>query len=414
MIKLFAILALTCLASNVVAAQKGESLKAAAGRIDITPKNPVYIAGYGSNRKSNSVHDPVSARCLVSESGGVRIAFVSCDLIGVPRYAVENIRRMVKSVSPERLYIAATHTHSGPDTLGQWGPDFQTSGVDKAWWEETQRRIATLVDSVCVKLEPAALKLAHTTQVPKVSKNSRVPAILDTELGVMQLVAPAGGKVIATLVNFACHPEVLDCHAISSDFPNWLYGVIEAKTGATCLYLNGAQGGMVTALFDEEAKPKGENFKAAEEIGTSLANRALEIIQSAEIERDATITTRRRIFQVPMENQMFKTLIKIKVFPNLLTKEGNIETEVSRITIGGAEILTLPGEVLPNIGFMLKRYMTGKHKFLLGLTCDELGYILADEDFGLKIYEYESRVSVGSQMGAIMAQNLKTLLAEKR
>lgn len=414
MIKLFAILALTCLASNVVAAQKGESLKAAAGRIDITPKNPVYIAGYGSNRKSSSVHDPVSARCLVLESGGVRIAFVSCDLIGVPRYAVENIRRMVKSVSPERLYIAATHTHSGPDTLGQWGPDFQTSGVDKAWWEETQRRIATLVDSVCVKLEPAALKLAHTTQVPKVSKNSRVPEILDTELGVIQLVAPAGGKVIATLVNFACHPEVLDCHAISSDFPNWLYGVIEAKTGATCLYLNGAQGGMVTALFDEEAKPKGENFKAAAEIGTSLANRALEIIQSAEIERDATITTRRRIFQVPMENQMFKTLIKIKVFPNLLTKEGNIETEVSRITIGEAEVLTLPGEVLPNIGFMLKRYMTGKHKFLLGLTCDELGYILADEDFGLKIYEYESRVSVGSQMGAIMAQNLKTLLAEKR
>lgn len=416
MIKLFALLTIACTLSSVTSsayAQKGESLKAATGKIDITPKNSVFIAGYGSNRKSTSVHDPVSARCLVLESGGTRIAIVSCDLIGVPRHASEKIRSMVKSVTPEHLYIAATHTHSGPDTLGQWGPDFQTSGVDKVWWEETQRRIAALVETTGAKLEPAVLKFAHTSQVPKVSKNARVAEILDTELGVMQVVSPTGEKVIATLVNFACHPEVLDCHAISSDFPNWLYSTVEAKTGATCLYLNGAQGGMVTAFFDEEVLPKGENFKAAEMIGTSLANRALEIIQSAEIVRDAPIHTQRRIFQVPMENAMFKMLIKIKVFPNLLTKEGNVETEVNRITIGEAEFLTLPGEVLPNIGFMLKRYMTGKTKFLLGLTCDELGYILADEDFGLKIYEYESRVSVGSQMGAVMVQNLKQLLRGK-
>lgn len=417
MIKLLSLLTTAYIVTGVIfvnsvvfANPKDDALKAAAARIDITPKNPVFIAGYGSNRKSASVHDPVSARCLVLESGGTRIAIVSCDVIGVPRYVSERIRGMVKTVSPEHLYIAATHTHSGPDTLGQWGPDIQTSGVDKAWWEETQNRIAALVDATTAKLEPAVLKLANTTEVPKVSKNSRIPQVLDTELGAMQFLAPSGDRVIATLVNFACHPEVLDSHAISSDFPNYLYSAVESKTNAVCLYLNGAQGGMVTALFDEEALPKGENFHAIETIGTGLGNRALEILQSAEIIKEVPIATQRQIFQVPMENVMFKTLIKIKVFPNLLTKEGNVETEVNRITIGSAEILTLPGEVLPNIGFMLKRYMTGQHKFLLGLTCDELGYILAEEDFGLKLYDYESRVSVGSQMGAIMVQNLKKLL----
>ncbi len=410
MIKVLALVALSLFTTSGILAQKGGDLKAAVSKIDITPKKPAFLAGYGANRKSTSVHDPVSARCLVLEAGDTRIAIVSCDLIGFPRYATESVRSRVKSIRPEHLYIAATHTHSGPDTLGQWGPDIQTSGVDKAWWAETQSRIVKMIDETTAKLEPAALKFAHTTDVPKVSKNARVSEILDTELGVMQVVSPTNGKVIGTLVNFACHPEVLDCHAMSSDFPNWLYQTVEAKTGAVCLYLNGAQGGMITALFDEEVLPKGENFKAAEFIGTSLANRALEIIQSATVVKDPPIHTQRRIFQVPMENVMFKTLIKLKVFPNLMNKEGNIETEVNRITIGDAEFLTLPGEVLPNIGFMLKRNMTGKTKFLLGLTCDELGYILCEADFGLKIYDYESRVSVGSQMGEIMVQNLKQLL----
>ena len=35
------------------------------------------------------------------------------------------------------------------------------------------------------------------------------------------------------------------------DFPHWLYGTVEAKSGGVCLYLNGAQGGMVTADYDE-------------------------------------------------------------------------------------------------------------------------------------------------------------------
>jgi hypothetical protein len=169
---------------------------------------------------------------------------------------------------------------------------------------------------------------------------------------------------------------------------------------------------MITADFDESVPPKNENFKAAEAIGSSLANRALEILKDAPEVASAPIRTQRSVFSVPMESELFKALIVLKVFPQNILKNGAIETEVNRIQIGNAEMLTLPGEVLPNIGFLLKRYMKGKTKFLLGLTCDELGYILSEEDFGLKLYEYESRVSIGSQMGPLMVQNLKKLLTQ--
>ena len=87
-----------------------------------------------------------------------------------------------------------------------------------------------------------------------------------------------------------------------------------------------------------------------------------------------------------------------------------METEVNRIAVGPAEFLTIPGEALPNIGFYLKRHMKGTPRFLLGLCCDELGYILTPEDYDLQLYKYETSVSIGQQIEPLMVQNLLATL----
>jgi hypothetical protein len=405
-------IAVAILAGSRAGAQAGVgSLRAAAAKVDITPAGAAYIAGYGQNRRSTDAHDRLMARCLVLESGKTRIAIVSCDLIGMPRYESQRIRARVKSVAPERLYIAATHTHSGPDTVGQWGPDIRTRGVDAAWMEALRGKIAALVDSTAAQLRPADLRFASDNDVRGISKNIRVPRILDTELGVMQVRALSDGKYIATLVNFACHPEVLNTRRITADFPHWLYETVETEIGGVCLYLNGAQGGMITADYDESTAPKGQNWMAAEALGTNLGKQVVRLLASAMPAANTTITSQHMEFAVPLENRMFQTLISLKVFEGGVLKNGAVETEVNRFTVGPAEFLTIPGEALPNIGFYLKRHMTGQPKFLLGLTCDFLGYILTPEDYGLKLYEYETSVSVGSQMEPLMVKNLLGLMS---
>ncbi len=408
-----AVLALTIM-SHCHAAESG--LRGASGKVDITPDKPAYLAGYEMNRLSAGVHDRLMARCLVLESGGVKIVFVSCDVIGLPRYQIEKIRAAIKSVKPAQVFIAATHTHSAPDTLGQWGRDLQTSGVDSEWMANLRTKIASLVEDTVAQCKPVALKFATTTEVPRISKNSRVPQILDTELGVMQMVSAADNKPVATLVNYACHPEILDTRQITADFPHWLYDTVENNGGGVCLYFNGAQGGMITADFDETTAPKGQNWQAAETIGTRLGRRVLEIIANAETVPDPAIQTQQRVFTVPLENARFQALISLNVFPGDMVKNNLLETEVNRITIGPAEFLTLPGEVLPNIGLYLKHAMRtadggkNKPKFLLGLCSDELGYILTPEDYFLPLYKYESSVSVGPQIEPLMLQNLLALL----
>ena len=43
-----------------------------------------------------------------------------------------------------------------------------------------------------------------------------------------------------------------------------------------------------------------------------------------------------------------------------------ISTRVNLVNLGNAQILTIPGEALPNIGLYLKRQMPGEHNFLFG------------------------------------------------
>jgi len=396
----------------VAPSQSGAQLLAAAGKVDITPSRPVYIAGYGSNRKSEGVNDPLWARCLVLKNGGQSIAFVSCDLLGLSRLHIEKIRAGIGRVPRERVLIGCTHTHSGPDTYGQWGPKPTVSGVDTDWLKSTYGKIAMMVDETAGRLLPATLKYAKTTGLKDVSYNARVKEILDTDLAVMQ-VNGQDGKAVATFVNYGCHPEVLNNRKMTSDFPHWLRKRIEDAQGGVAIYMNGAQGGMVTADIKNEGKyPKGEAWPEAERIGAELARVTLQILADAKPVEDAAITFSQRQFLVPMENAGFKMLMQAGVLPSEMMEGENIRTEVSRVTVGPAEFLTLPGEALPNIGFYLKRQMSGDPKFLLGLTGDALGYILTPEDYGLNLYRYETSVSIGSMMGRLMEENLLVLIKD--
>ena len=81
--------------------------------------------------------------------------------------------------------------------------------------------------------------------------------------------------------------------------------------------------------------------------------------------------------------------------------------------LGNAQIATIPGEALPNIGFYLKRKMKGENNLLFGLTNDAFGYILTRVDFhSFPRYDYVSRTSLGENTGEILIDNILKLVAK--
>ncbi|MCL5283288.1 MAG: hypothetical protein M1330_01040 [Armatimonadetes bacterium] len=379
-------------------------IRAAVGKIEITPSKPVYLAGYAPNRLSVGDHDPIWGRCLVIQSGSETVALLIADLLGVPRHLGQKIKRATHPIPSSQLLIGATHTHSAPDTYGLWGPDLGTSGVDKIWLEEIIHKLGRLVDDTFSRLQPARLQFGCIEVEPGISRNDRVPAILDRDLTVMNVIGE-GGNAISTLVNYACHPEVLNNRMITSDFPHWLRSEVENRLGGTCLFTNGALGGMVTADFNSELFPHGEAWSEAQRIGRLLADYALKAIKDQPILSEASLAFHRSRFQVPLMNERFGDLIRSQIIENHLSKSELIATEMVYWTLGSAGFLTLPGEVLPNIGLFLKRKMPSHPKFLLGLTGDALGYILTQEDYYLDIYRYEASMSIGPVIGPALTDH---------
>lgn len=404
-----------------LAAHAENIFKASAAVRTITPKGQAYMAGLASNRKSEGVHDDIYARCLILNDGATKLGIVGLDLIGLLQDDVNRIRKKVKEKGIELnlLIIASTHLHSGPDTIGLWGASVGESGVDPKYMSYLTDQTVEVIEEAYKGLKPARLKFASTIAPEGVSRNARIPDLIDREISVIK-AEDESGKTTCTLINFAAHPETLwsDNHLITSDYPAYIYRHIEEKLGGVALFLNGALGGMVTVANNAHT------FEESERIGLTIAQSALVALQNAKssavssAKQQPKISIRSAEIEIPMENQNFMALSQIGVLPKRV--EGKtIKSEVNLIKISSsaesaemvAEIATVPGELLPKLGLKVKEAMKAKYKFIIGLGCDELGYIIPEEDFSLELYKYERSMSVGSKAGTIISEKLSELMS---
>ena len=89
---------------------------------DITPTNAQYLAGFGINRKSTSVHSRLKARAMVLVMGEQRFAIVGLDNLGLLREDADWIKRGLYGFKNGNVLLCSSHTHSAPDLVGMWGP----------------------------------------------------------------------------------------------------------------------------------------------------------------------------------------------------------------------------------------------------------------------------------------------------
>lgn len=96
-----------------------ERLKIGWAEADITPSEPVMIAGQFHARVSEGVRDPITATALVLEQGGTHVVFISCDLVAISDELHEAVLKRLPEdrdgPAPQSLIFNATHTHTGPE-----------------------------------------------------------------------------------------------------------------------------------------------------------------------------------------------------------------------------------------------------------------------------------------------------------
>jgi hypothetical protein len=384
-----------------------QTFRAGAAVRVITPDPLIPVSGgVGQPKKAVEKKGDLFVRAVVFEKGKTKVAIVNIDNLGWSSALGDRSRSLIKGIAPENILIGATHTHSAPDAYA-FPDENGKHGADLKYLDWCVQQIADAVNEATLNLVPVSLKVAVGEAKGKIAYNYYAPELYDPRCGVIQAVAESGknkGKAVATLVNYAIHPEVIGSKQgiLSPDLCGPLYDRIESKAGGVAIFMNGAQGGMVTADNRLEDGKETGRWEECIRIGNLLADEALRIIESAEVQTDPALRCDSRIVRFPVESEMMRYILANSPIKMTTLKDNSISTRLNYLEIGSAKVLTIPGEALPNIGFFIKRKMNTNHPFLFGLTNDAFGYILTRVDFNsFKRYEYVSRTSLGEMTGEI-------------
>lgn len=392
-----------------------------AGKRIITP-NPLLpvSGGMGPTHLTREKKGDLAARALYLKRDGVGMAIVGLDLLGFPSVLANRVRARVPRLAAENILIGSTHTHSAPDCYAF--PDGKGGHTgDLAYMDRVCVLAAEAINAAIDAAQPAHLRIATGEAQGKIAYNYYAPDLYDRRMSVIQAATP-GGKTIATLVNYAIHPEVLgnELGILSPDLCGPLCDRVEERAGGMALFMNSAQGGMVTAdnrLYDRPRDPQrgywddARTWEECLRIGHTMADEALRIVAKASVQENPGLYCRSTLVTMPVQSPEMWFVVTNSPLKYPHGTDHTIQVRLNLVNIGDSQILTIPGEALPNIGFYVKRKMRGANNILFGLTNDAFGYILTKVDFhSFPRYEYVSRTSLGEMTGEILIEKWLDLI----
>jgi hypothetical protein len=433
---------------------------------DVTPelgKKPVYMAGFGQDRPAKSVHDPIMARAVVLADGDQKIAMVCVDVVGLFIGTAERVRKELPGF--KYVLVSATHNHEGPDTMGIWGANPLVSGVDPDYLKRLEAACVATVKKADESRKPAVAKLGTATDGDLI-RDTRQPIVKHDEIVAIRFADPKTDAPLGVLVQWNCHPEVLDSKntAITADFVHYTVKQLRESQKCPVAYFTGTVGGLMTTIRlsvkDESGKELQDGtFEKSERYGRLVGKLAEKALADAKPVNLAPFDVRTREVLIPIENNLYRLawqfgvldrpaykwdgnpMPKEFVVTKELAKPCGVKTEVGYLKLGDLDVAVIPGEIYPelvlgkvqdpvdpNADFPMAAVepsiygqMKGKHKMIVGLGNDEIGYILPKRQwddkppfcYGLKKAQYGEGNSVGPEAGPILCEAFKTLAQSK-
>jgi hypothetical protein len=235
--------------------------RAAISRCDITPPVGIYhrMWGAATHDRATGVHKPLYATMLwlEPESGDLSqaLVFVALDHCILDGPDIELIVQAVAAAAglqAEQVLILLAHTHAaglmspsraalpGGDLIEPYLNDLAVKAGLLAAEAQSRRQPATIVYG------QGRCGLASNRDFLDTDRQQIVcgfnPDGTADDIVLVAKIVGASGVLIATLVNYACHPTTLAWQntLISPDYVGSLRETTEQHTGAPCVFLQGA------------------------------------------------------------------------------------------------------------------------------------------------------------------------------
>ncbi len=404
-------------------------LLAGAGRLVITPTLGCHLVGYFNDRVADFIHDDLYVKALALRSGGVTLGLITCDLIDMPAAVVEAAKAAIQArtgVSPERVLISSTHTHTAPSAVGALG-----TPQDTAYAESLVPRIADAFVMALAQLRPA--EAAHASgdcrgevhnrrwlmrdgrvvmnpgyQNPEAVRSA---GPTDPELGLLIVREQATRRPIAVYANLALHYVGNACHTwVSADYFGEYARALQRMAGEEFLVMmaNGCQGNINNCDFTRPARRSVHPYHQQERVGNVVAAETWkqwcmlresdfrsEVTLDAELVRlpfrarvptEAELAAARALHGRPGAAQDAEWLYAREL---VLLADAPREWEIplQALRVGSLGVVGLHGEVFVEVGLAIKSRSPLGRTLVVGLANGSVGYVATDKALAEGSYE---------------------------
>lgn len=434
-------------------------LQAGVAVADITPPVGYRMSGYFSERLSTGVLNPLHAKALVLRQGDMRMAIVSCDIIGLSLDVSNRVRRQVEreiGIPPDNILLTATHSHTGPLYCGALRDHFHARAVARHGKDPCEEvdypsklvaRIVGAVKEADARLRPVQAE-AVVAQQHGLSFNRRFhmkdgtvrfnPGILnpdivrvagpiDPEVGVV--LFRDGQTALAGLVNFALHLDTVGGTLYAADYPYYVEQTLRETLGEDFVLLFGTGACGDINHIDVTSKER----LRTDTIGRTLGRTVATSLSQSTILAKPRLAVARTVVEVPIQQftpaeieQAGKDMDKIgtgdlsfldqvRAFKimDVQARGGStvpLEVQVLRLSDEVA-VVGLPGEVFVDIGLAIKKASPFPTTLVIELCQDNPAYIPTRRAFAEGSYEtVNTRIAPGG--GEAMTEAAIRLLKE--
>lgn len=405
----------------LAASSPAADLRVGQAVVDLTP--PPAMPFHAPQRPpfpttpAEGVHDPLQAKAVVFESGGVKAAIVACDMTSLPVQVTVAARDHVSricSVPPANVMITATHTHTTPNIRPRFARTAtpEQKKVMEEYLEQLPKRIAESVRLAESRLAPARLEAAlgevkgvafnrrflmkDGTVVSNPAKGNdkglvdvaRAAGPTDPSLPVLYFSTP-DAKPIATIINFAMHLDTTGGQQYSADYPHQISRILADVKGPGMLthFTIGAAGNINHYyLLDPQHPHRVKGYDEAARIGTLLAAEVLRCYQRLEPLAVPALKISRETVRLRILEEKAAALAASfgnkpvfhdgELTVSLVDGAYTFEAEVMVIALGDeVAFVGMPGEMFVELGFMVKQGSPYQYTVINALANGAIGYV---------------------------------------
>lgn len=449
-----ALLAAIVLASTAPAAD----LRVGTAAVEINPPLGTPLAGYYHERGCQGALDDLHAKAAVLDDGTSRVAFVVCDLLGLPEAVVAAVRSRIEAktgIPGTNVLLAATHTHTGPVLArgsARETPNSPGGQLSRAYTETLPDRIAEAVTLAHGRLAPTRVSRGRELE-PRLSFNRRFwmkdgtvgwnpgklnPNIIrpagpiDPEVAVVYFQSPTNQPQL-TFVNFAMHPDTTGGIRVSADYPGALARCLATWRGAEMmtLFANGACGNLnhLNVQWAERQQGPGE----ANRLGTILAGAVFKACMALEPVRETRLRMRSTRVELPLprvtdaeveaaqaivaQGAKAKFMDQVQAYKAIDVRQRRgeaVSAEVQVIALGDdIAWVALPGEIFVELGLSIKAASPFRLTQIVELANGSVGYVPNRPAYAEGNYEVVS-TRCGEGSGELLVTTALRLLGELR